>query len=49
MESHSHWYDLTKGQWLQGLIARDQQEQRVYVVTVTPELEDAVHDRWPEY
>ena len=47
MEGHSHWYDLTKGQWLQGLIARDHQEQRIYVVTVTPELEDAVHDRWP--
>lgn len=47
LEGHSHWFDLTKGQCIQGLIARDQHEQRVYVVTVTPELEDAVHNRWP--
>ena len=47
MEGHSHWYDLTKGQYIQGLVARDHQEQRIYVVTVTPELEDAVHERWP--
>ena len=47
MEGHSHWYDLTKGQWIQGLIARDHQEQRVYVVTIAPELEDAVHETWP--
>ncbi len=43
----SHWYDVTKGQWLQGLIARNGHEQRLYIVTVTPEHEDAVHDRWP--
>ena len=42
-----NWYDLTKGQYIQGLVARDHQEQRIYVVTVTPELEDAVHERWP--
>ena len=47
MEGHSHWYDLTRGQYIQGLVARDHQEQRIYVVTVTPELEDAVHERWP--
>ncbi|GBE44975.1 hypothetical protein BMS3Bbin11_00054 [bacterium BMS3Bbin11] len=47
IEGHSHWYDLTKGKWLQGLVARDQYEQRVYVVTIEPEMEDAVHDRWP--
>jgi hypothetical protein len=47
LEGHSHWFDLTKGQCIQGLIARDKHEQRLYVVTVTPELEDAVHNRWP--
>ena len=47
IEGHSHWYDLTKGKWLQGLIARDRYEQRVYVVTIEPEMEDAVHNRWP--
>ncbi len=47
IEGHSHWFDLTKGQFIQGLIARDNHEQRIYVVTVTPEMEDAAHDRWP--
>lgn len=47
IEGNSHWFDLTNGQYIQGLIARDKYEQRVYVVTVTPELSEAVHDRWP--
>jgi hypothetical protein len=47
LEGSSHWYDLTRGQWIQGLVARDGHEQRVYVVTVEPQLADAVHDRWP--
>lgn len=47
IQGNSHWFDITKGQFIQGLIARDKYEQRVYVVTITPELEDAVHDRWP--
>lgn len=47
LEGHTHWYDLTKSQWIQGLVARNGNEQRVYVVTIAPEMEDAVHDRWP--
>ena len=47
LEGHSHWYDLTRGQWIQGLVARHQQERRIYVVTIEPELAVAVHDRWP--
>ncbi len=46
-EGHSHWYDLTRGQWIQGLVARDGHERRVYVVTVEPELPDAIHEHWP--
>jgi hypothetical protein len=46
-EGRSHWYDLTRGQWVQGLVARHRQERRVYVVTIEPELPDAVHERWP--
>lgn len=48
MEGNSHWYDLTKGQVIQGLIATEGNEQRVYVVTITPEFQDAMHDRWPK-
>ena len=34
LEGHSHWFDLTKGQWIQGLVARYRHERRVYVVTI---------------
>ena len=47
IEGRSHWYDLTRGQWIQGLVVRNNYEQRIYVVTIEPELADAVHDRWP--
>ena len=47
LEGHSHWYDLTRGQWIQGLVARHRQERRIYVVTIEPELAEAVHDRSP--
>lgn len=47
IEGHGHWYDLTRGQWIQGLIARNRYEQRVYVVTISPEMADASHERWP--
>jgi len=47
-EGYSHWYDLNKGQYLQGLLAKDNNEQRIYIVTIDPELEDAnIHKRWP--
>jgi len=46
-EGQAHWYDLGKGQFLQGLLARDNDELRVYVVTIEPEVEDAsIHKRW---
>ncbi len=47
VEGTSHWYDLTQGKWIQGLVARNDHEQRVYVVTVEPQRDDAAHDRWP--
>ncbi len=47
LEGVSHWYLVTTGKWIQGLVASFDQERRVYVVTITPELDDAVHDRWP--
>ncbi len=47
VEGNSHWYDLTKGKYIQGLIAKNGVEQRVYIVTIQPEMADAVHDRWP--
>ncbi|PVV05663.1 MAG: hypothetical protein B6D77_18580 [gamma proteobacterium symbiont of Ctena orbiculata] len=40
-------FDVTPGKWIQGLVARWEQERRVYVVTITPEMEDAAYERWP--
>ncbi|HHH39925.1 MAG TPA: hypothetical protein ENK50_10170, partial [Sedimenticola sp.] len=47
IEGNSHWFDLSAGKWIQGLVARRDHERRVYVVTITPEMEGAVHERWP--
>ena len=47
IEGSSHWFDLVEGQWIQGLLAHDGDQQRIYVVTIKPEMEGAVHDRWP--
>lgn len=46
-EGTSHWYEITNGQVIQGLVARLNHERRVYVVTIEPKLEDAIHERWP--
>ena len=46
-EGQSHWYELTAGQWIQGLLARHRNERRVYIVTINPDMPDAMHDRWP--
>ncbi|MFK5913831.1 MAG: hypothetical protein QM484_05610 [Woeseiaceae bacterium] len=47
IQGNSHWFDITKGQYIQGLIARIKYEQRVYIVTITPEMDNAIHERWP--
>lgn len=46
-EGVSHWFMVTTGKWIQGLVATWEEERRVYVVTITPEMDNAVHDRWP--
>lgn len=46
-EGRVHWYEVVKGQLLQGLLAREDEEYRVYIVTIVPELLDICHDRWP--
>ena len=34
----SHWFDIAKGQVIQGLVARFKTKQRIYVVTIGPEF-----------
>lgn len=47
-EGRSHYFKLVKQQSIQGLLARLDQELRVYIVTITPERCDAVFARWPK-
>lgn len=46
-EGHTRWYEVIRGQWIQGLLAQEENEYRVYIVTIVPELLDICHDRWP--
>jgi len=46
-DGSNHWFDLIKGQCLQGLVASNKYERRVYVVTIEPEQENAWYYRWP--
>lgn len=41
------WYEVTKGNYLQGLIAQYENEFRVYIVTIDPEEATNCHYRWP--
>lgn len=47
LEGNSQWFDLTRGKCIQGLVAQANGEQRIYVITVAPEMENAIYDRWP--
>ena len=47
IEGTPHWYPIIKGQYLQGLLAQYGGERRIYVVTITPQREDSLHERWP--
>ena len=47
IEGASQWFDLTKGKYIHGLVAKANNEQRVYIITVVPEMEEALYTRWP--
>ena len=47
LDGQSRWFEIPEGQWIQGLIAKEKHEQRVYIVTIEPGIEDADYDRWP--
>ena len=47
-EGRNRWYDLLPSSCIQGLVAKDGNETRVYVVTVDPDIsEKDYHDRAP--
>src|SRR3990167_6476669 len=46
-EGKSCWYEVTKGKYIQGLLAQHGNEYRVYIVTIDPEDLTNCHYRWP--
>jgi hypothetical protein len=46
-EGKSCWYEVTKGQAIQGLLAQHENEYRIYIVTIDPEDLMNNHYRWP--
>jgi hypothetical protein len=46
-EGKSCWYEVTKGKCIQGLLARYENEYRVYIITIDPEDLTNCHYRWP--
>ncbi len=43
-----HWFEITRGKYLQGLIATDdQKDRRIYVVTIEPPPEEMEYEQWP--
>ncbi len=46
-ESQSCWYEVTKGKCIQGLLAQQENDYRIYIVTVDPEDLMNCHYRWP--
>jgi len=47
IEGVTHWHELIRGNYLQGILARHENEYRVYVVTIFPQLPTATYARWP--
>lgn len=46
-EGKSCWYEINKGQYIQGLLAQQEDEYRLYIVTIDPTDLTNCHYRWP--
>lgn len=46
-EGKACWYEVTKGKLIQGLLAKNENDYRVYIVTIDPEDLMNCHYRWP--
>lgn len=47
IEGSEQWFDIGAGQWVQGVILQEGTEQRVYIVTVMPQIPNNPYPRWP--
>lgn len=48
IENQPHWFYITKGQWIQGVLLQEKNELRVYVLTFKPSMPDNPFSRWPK-
>lgn len=48
VEGRVRWHPVTRGKWIKGLLAKAGAEQRVYVVSITPDLDGTPYARWPD-
>jgi hypothetical protein len=48
IENHPYWFDVTQGQWIQGVLLQDKDEMRVYILTFKPNMPDNPFPRWPK-
>lgn len=46
IEDQAKWFHLPSDKWIQGLIAHEKLERRVYIVTLTPD-QYSIYPRWP--
>lgn len=46
-EGKLQWFDITAGHWLQGIFLQQGNEQRIYIITFTPETPESTYLRWP--
>jgi hypothetical protein len=48
IENQPHWFDVTQGHWIQGVLLQEKNELRVYVITFKPTMRDNLFLRWPK-
>lgn len=48
IEEVCQWFDVTAGQFIQGVVMQHNNEQRAYIVVMTPSNRDAIYERWPK-
>jgi hypothetical protein len=42
----THWFEIIEGNIAQGMLVRNEQEYRVYIVVI-PTKNDSIYDKWP--
>lgn len=47
IEEKSHWFPITNGHYIQGALLSFHEEKRLYIVTISPKLENSHYLRWP--